>query len=170
MVWTYARGVNVVVELVDPELTLPLRQRVLRPRLPVQTALLPGEREPDAAHVAARLPDGEVVASAVLLREGFALIPDRADAWRLRGMATEERMRDQGIGGRVLGYVINHVAGHGGGVLWCHARVPARRFYQRAGFASIGAEWADPHFGPHVAMWREVTPTPDTTAVAHRRQ
>ena len=156
MVWTYAEGVNVVVGLVGPGVTLPLRHRVLRPHKPVETVLLPGEHGPGATHVAAQLPGGEVVGSAVLLREGFGLMPDRSDAWRLRGMATDERMRGQGIGSRVLGYVIGYVGRNGGGVLWCHARVPARRFYQRAGFSAVGDQWDDPHFGPHVVMWREV--------------
>jgi predicted GNAT family N-acyltransferase len=60
----------------------------------------------------------------------------------------------------VLGYAIGHVAKQGGGVLWCQARVPARRFYERAGFVPAGAEWLEPQIGPHIAMWREVAAEP----------
>lgn len=147
---------DVLVAIVRPELTLPLRQRVLRPHQELRDAVLPGENAPDAAHLAA-FADGRLVGAAVLLRERFPLMPEWADAWRLRGMATDDELRGQGIGGQVLQHVIHHVARGGGGLLWCHARLPAQRFYERNGFATIGAPWIDPHTGPHSAMWREVT-------------
>jgi len=152
--------VQVRVETVAPEVTAPLRQRVLRPHQRPDEAVLPGERDPDAVHLAARTADGAVVGTAVLVREPFEPMPDRADAWRLRGMATDERLRGRGIGERVLRQAVDHVAGHGGGLLWCHARTPARRFYERAGFTAVGAEWVEPHIGPHIAMWRAVGPAP----------
>jgi predicted GNAT family N-acyltransferase len=50
------------------------------------------------------------------------------------------------------------VAERGGGLVWCHARTPARRFYERAGFTAVGAEWVEPPIGPHITMWRAVNP------------
>jgi predicted GNAT family N-acyltransferase len=73
-------------------------------------------------------------------------------------MATAAGLRGRGIGAALLRQAIEHVAGQGGGVLWCQARVPARRFYERAGFSATGPEWDEPHLGPHVVMWREVAP------------
>jgi predicted GNAT family N-acyltransferase len=151
--------VDVKVETVPPEVTLPLRWRVLRSHLsPAQMVPWPGERDPGTVHLAARTQDGDVVGTAVLVPDRFALMPDRTDAWRLRGMATDDGRRGQGIGAAVLGQAIRHVAERGGGLLWCNARVPARRFYERAGFAAVGAEWDEPQIGPHVVMWREVEP------------
>jgi GNAT superfamily N-acetyltransferase len=151
--------VDVRVERVAPELTLPLRWRVLRAhRDPAEMAPWPGERDPATAHLAALTPAGEVVGTALVLPDGFALMPARTDAWRLRGMATADGMRGRGIGAALLGRVIGHVAAQGGGVLWCHARAPARRFYERAGFTAAGAEWDEPPIGRHVVMWREVEP------------
>lgn len=148
---------DVRIERVQPELTLPLRWRVLRAHLDQsQMAPWPGERDPQTLHLAARTPDGEVIGAVVLIRQPFELMPDVPDAWRLRGMATDERLRGRGIGDRVLRAAIGEVAGRGGGLLWCNARVSARRFYERAGFMAIGAEWDIPHSGPHVAMWRQV--------------
>jgi hypothetical protein len=40
------------------------------------------------------------------------------------------------------------VVAEGGTVVWC-SRTPARRFYERAGFAAHGEEWVDPEIGPH---------------------
>jgi hypothetical protein len=41
-------------------------------------------------------------------------------------------------------------------LLWCNARTPARRCYERAGLQTRGEPWDDPEIGPHVAMWREL--------------
>jgi len=149
------------VETVPAERTYPLRQRVLRPHQRVEDVVIPGESGPGVAHIAAVTLDGEVVGTAVLLRQAFAPMPDRDPAWRLRGMATDPGRQGHGIGGRVLRHAIAYVSLHGGGLLWCHARVPARRFYERAGFTAIGEEWVEPELGPHVAMWRDVVPPLD---------
>lgn len=147
------------VETVAPEATFPLRNRVLRPYLtPAQMRPQPGELDPGAVHLAALAAGGEVIGTAVLLPEPFPQEPERPDAWRLRGMAVDEGRRGGGIGAAVLREVIGYVAGHGGGLIWCNARAPARRFYERAGFAVVGDAWDEPDIGPHVRMWREVPP------------
>jgi len=153
--------VDVRVELVAPEATYPLRQRVLRPHQRVTEVRVPGEDGRDAAHIAAVDANGDVVGTAVLVRETCPLLPERNPAWRLRGMATDERLRGQGVGGRVVRHAIGWVALRGGGLLWCQARLPVRRFYERAGFTAIGDEWVEPNTGPHIAMWRDVEPPLD---------
>jgi predicted GNAT family N-acyltransferase len=72
-------------------------------------------------------------------------------------MATADGRRSEGIGAAVLAVVIAHVASHGGGLLWCNARLPAVEFYGRAGFLTKGETWADPDIGPHIVMSRDVT-------------
>lgn len=148
------------VELVPVESTLPLRRRALDPALDA-AAELPGERDPGVAHVAALTADGEVVGTAVLLRQPFPGVPGRADVWRLRGQATAAALRGQGVGGRVLRYAIGQVALHGGGLLWVTVLAPSRAFYEREGFtAADPATAADPTdhaaAGPYVTLWREV--------------
>jgi GNAT superfamily N-acetyltransferase len=145
-----------VVERVPPEATYPLRGRVLRPGAPPDRVHLAADDHPETAAFAARDRDGTVVGTAIVYPEGCPWLPDRPAAWRLRGMATAEGRRSEGVGGRVIDAVLAHVAGAGGELVWCNARVPARRFYERAGFAVHGDEWVDPEIGPHVAMWREV--------------
>lgn len=140
------------VELVPVEATLPLRRHVLDPGLEA-AGELPDERTPDAAHVAALTPDGQVVGTAVLLRQPFPGAPERADAWRLRGQATAEQLRGQGVGGRVLRYALGQVALRGGGLVWASVLAPTRAFYEREGFTA--AEPPDPQ-GTYVTLWREV--------------
>jgi GNAT superfamily N-acetyltransferase len=150
--------VEVHVEVVAAAVTFPLRQQVLRPHQPMEELALPGDDDPDALHVAARTVDSNVVGTASVRREPPPWEPARSDGWRLRGMATTEELRGRGIGGRMLDVVLAHVAAHGGGLLWCNARVPAEPFYARAGLASRGDPWIDPDLGPHVAMWCWVAP------------
>ncbi|MBL7487813.1 GNAT family N-acetyltransferase [Frankia sp. AgB1.9] len=142
---------DVRLERVSVEATLELRQRVLRPHLTPAELVFPHDREPDTAHVVALLADGTVVGTASVLHEGS---PWGAPGWRLRGMATDERVRGQGIGSRLLSATIDHVRGQGGGLLWCNARVRAVPFYRRAGLETRGEPWEEPLIGSHIVMWR----------------
>jgi GNAT superfamily N-acetyltransferase len=146
------------VERVPASVTYPLRQQVLRPYQDLADLVLPGDDDPSSAHVAVRDDGGRVVATGTVRREAPPWAPGRGDAWRLRGMATAPGHRGRGVGAAVLAELLDHVAGHGGGLVWCNARLPARRFYERAGFVVRGDEWDDPDIGPHVAMHRDLPP------------
>ena len=145
-----------MVRRVAVEVTLPLRQRVLRPHETLEQLRLPGDDAAETGHFAALDGGGEVRGTASVRREAPPWAPAAAGAWRLRGMATAEGYRGRGIGGAVLAAVIGHVADHGGGLLWCNARLPAVEFYRRAGFETRGEAWEEPEIGPHVAMARLV--------------
>jgi GNAT superfamily N-acetyltransferase len=147
---------DVRVARVAADVTYPLRQRVLRPGRPPAAARFAIDDDPSTASFAARMPDGEVVATAVVYPEPCPWLPDRPGAWRLRGMATAPDRRGRGIGTRVLQTALAHVAAAGGDVVWCNARVPARRLYERAGFRAHGEPWDDPEIGPHIAMWLDL--------------
>lgn len=153
-----ATGRSYAVARVAPAVTYPLRARVLRSGGPPERAHLAVDELADTAAFAATGPDGAVIGTAIVYPEPCRWAPDRPGAWRLRGMATDERHRGTGVGAAVLGAVVGHVANEGGALIWCNARVPARRFYERAGFVAHGEEWDDPALGPHVAMWRELGP------------
>ena len=135
------------VREVRPADTVELRRQVLRGGRPVA---LPGDAEP-AFHVG-------VFEGAELLATGNVRVDPApwepaVPAWRLRGMATAPEHRGRGAGALVLDALMAHARAHGGGVLWCNARVPAQRFYERAGLVVRGDPWVDPEIGPHVVMW-----------------
>jgi GNAT superfamily N-acetyltransferase len=150
----------ITVERVDADVTYPLRQRVLRPGKPPDAARFEIDDDPSTASFAARTPDGEVVATAVVYPEPCPWLNDRPGAWRLRGMATAPDRRGRGIGTRVLRTALAHVAAAGGDLVWCNARVPAQRLYERAGFTTHGSPWNDPEIGPHIAMWLDLDGVP----------
>jgi GNAT superfamily N-acetyltransferase len=128
--------------------TAELRRRVLRGGRPVDLA----DDDPTLFLVGAY--DGDqLVGTGNVRREPAPWAPD-VPAWRLRGMATEDARRGEGVGAAVLEALLEHCQSEGGGELWCNARTPARTFYLRAGFDEVGPEWVDPEIGPHVRMRR----------------
>jgi GNAT superfamily N-acetyltransferase len=130
--------------------TAELRRQVLRGGRPVE---LPGDADP-AFHVGVF--DGDELVGTGNVRVDPAPWAPGAPAWRLRGMATAPSHRGQGVGAVVLDALMAQARAHGGGLLWCNARTPARTFYERAGLVTRGEPWVDPEIGPHVVMWRDL--------------
>jgi predicted GNAT family N-acyltransferase len=140
--------------MVDVSVVRPLRHDVLRAGRPPEDAVWPLDDHPAAGHVAVRLA-GKVVSVGSVLPSAPPWAPGRADAWRVRGMATAEERRDRGLGAGVLGALLEHVRRSGGHLVWCEARLGAVALYERAGFRAVGerfmAEGAE-----HIRMWREL--------------
>jgi GNAT superfamily N-acetyltransferase len=132
--------------------TWPLRKRVLRPATAGDAVVLGGDEDPRAVHLGARDRDGAVVGIATISPQPPPWAPGRADAWRLRGMATAEDLRGTGIGALVLDAAVRHARERGAACVWCNARVGALSFYERAGFTAAGERYVDPDLGPHVPM------------------
>ena len=152
------------LEFVEAAAVRPLRHEVLRPGRPAADAVFEGDDDPRAAHVAVRGrgvferragPRPEVLAVGSVVPSAPPWEPARA-GWRIRGMATRPDARGRGLGRAVLDALLAHVAGHGGGLAWCNARVGVQRFYSAAGFTPRGEEFDVAGIGPHVQMWRTV--------------
>jgi len=166
-----------VIEVVGAEAVRPLRLAVLLPGRPPADAVYRGDDAPTTVHVAARVGAGDGTGEVVAV--GSAMVEDPPwprggeRAWRVRGMAARPDVRDRGLGGQVLGALLDALAERGGALVWCNARAPARRLYERAGFAARGEVFDVPGIGPHVTMWRTVLtvsapePDPGPAAGAH---
>lgn len=156
---------RVTVRRCRAEEVLPVRRLVLRPHQRLAETTFPGDSAPATAHFCAEDEGGRVVCVATVCQEEIAWPPGDArpegtvgaTPWRLRGMATIPEWRGKGAGSALLAAVVNHVAGMGGGVLWCNARLSAVAFYERAGMVRIGHPWDEPVIGPHVKMWKMVS-------------
>jgi hypothetical protein len=145
---------GVTIVRVTPEATRPLRQQILRPHQSVDELCYSGDDDPLTLHVAA-FADDAMIGTASVYREPPPGVSDPT-AWRLRGMAVIETRQGTGIGRRLVDACIEHLRGHGGGWLWCNARVPAAGFYQKLGFAIEGEPFDLPQIGPHCYMWRSI--------------
>lgn len=136
----------------------PLRHAILRDGQPPETARFPGDTAADAAHFVVE-DGGEVVGVASLLAEGHESV--RADRpYRIRGMAVAEGRRGQGIGTALLSACLEAAIENGADVVWCHARLPARSLYARAGFADVAEPFVSATLGPHVTMARRLCQSP----------
>jgi GNAT superfamily N-acetyltransferase len=137
-----------LVEQVRPDITFPLRRRVLRAGLHVSTASFPGDQDRSSGHFAAYV-DDRVVGVASVLEEPET---DGPGQWRLRGMAVDPDHQGAGTGSALIERVRDFVAGSGGGLIWCNARLTAVGFYDKQGFVHVGEPWDEPGTGPHVRM------------------
>jgi GNAT superfamily N-acetyltransferase len=124
-----------------------LRLAVLKPDLPFEEVVFPGDDDPTSLHLGAFERD-ELVGVATLIHDPCP-VGGRDDDWRLRGMATVQQVRNRGIGGELLARCIAHARDAGGSRVWCNGRSAARRFYERYGLQAVGAEFVSPHTGPH---------------------
>jgi ribosomal protein S18 acetylase RimI-like enzyme len=131
------------IRAVDPALTRPLRQLVLRPHESLEEL---ASHEPPGVHSVAALADGEIVAA------GFVCPDGGPGAWRVRGMATLPAFRGRGAGSAILAALVAHATEQGAARVWCNARTPAISLYERAGFTVVSDEFEIEAIGPHVVM------------------
>ena len=152
--------VSYTVRQVPIERTFALRKAVLRPHLgSEQDYLISDDFDPTTvAFAALREEDNSVISVARVAPEPPPFDADGLRGWRLRSMATDPSVRNQGVGGAVLQSAIEYTASRGGGIFWCNARVPAKGLYARGGLETWGEVWEEPDIGPHIVMWRRVEP------------
>jgi GNAT superfamily N-acetyltransferase len=140
------------VRMISSAETLPLRSVVLRPGRPLEAARFPGDDAAGTAHFGA-FRDGKLLSIASLFP---AELPEKTGltAFQLRGMATDEQARNQGLGRALVLACLEHARAQQAKLLWCNARIVALDFYRKLGFATIGPEFDIPDVGPHFRMWR----------------
>jgi ribosomal protein S18 acetylase RimI-like enzyme len=147
---------ELLLRAITVEQTMPLRQSVLRPGLPLIEVKFPGDGSAMAMHYGVFY-ENRLIAVGTIHREPCtsldADVPMKGEkAWRLRGMATDPEFRSQGSGGMVLGACMEHARKNNGEVVWCNARTGALDFYLRHGFKKMGQEYDMPGIGPHFLM------------------
>ncbi|WP_104525258.1 GNAT family N-acetyltransferase [Blastococcus atacamensis] len=122
----------------------------LRTRVFVDEQGVPPEIEQDAAdatavHVLSRDDSGQVVATGRLLLDGTTA--------RIGRMAADAGVRGRGHGAAVLAELHRQAAARGATAVELHAQLPARRFYEREGYAAVGEVYEEAGIA-HVTMRR----------------
>ncbi len=140
-----------MVCLISAEDTIEVRWPILRPGFPRDTAIFPGDNDPETRHFGAYLNE-KLVGVASIFRAPMPDDPVDRIAWQLRGMATLPSVRGSGFGRALLEAC--EVAAHALGVelLWCNARIAAAPFYQLHGWIITGEQFEIPTVGPHFRM------------------
>lgn len=147
---------DVAIGVIDGALSHELRRSVLRPHLDPGDPL-PGDDRTDVVHFGATGADGQVLSACLIFPEPCPWRRTDGPGWQLRSMATEPAARGQGLAAQVLAAVIDYIAGHEGGVVWCNAREPAVPLYERGGLVVHGEPFVE-HGVPHLHMSRIVAP------------
>ena len=124
----------------------------LRTRVFVVEQGVPPEIEQDAAdatavHVLSRDATGRVVATGRLLVHGRTAAIGR--------MAADAAVRGRGHGAAVLAELHRQAARRGVIEIELHAQLPARAFYERAGYTAIGEEYEEAGIA-HITMRRRL--------------
>ena len=124
----------------------------LRTRVFVEEQGVPPEIERDAAdatavHVLSRDDAGRVVATGRLIERRGAAVIGR--------MAADPSVRGRGHGAAVLAELHRQAVRLGHRSVELHAQLPARGFYERAGYTAVGGEYEEAGI-PHVTMVRRL--------------
>lgn len=143
------------IRRISAEETLDLRNAILRPGLPRETAIFPGDEKESSRHFGAFL-DGRLVGVATMHDVPLLDRPDFDPAYQLRGMATVEEARGQGVGSALLAACVEEAVQRGAQWMWCNARTPAAGFYAGHGFKTQGGIFDIPMAGPHYRMIRSL--------------
>ncbi len=144
------RTTLIQVKQVEPAVTRPLRQRILRPHQSLEELVVPGEEGDESAWFGALRGD-LLIGSAGIFPEQSPDI-DVPGSWRLRAMATDEEARGMGVGNMLLDSCLSHAKGRDARLVWCSARTPVLGFYEARGFVAVSDEYEPDGLGPHVRM------------------
>jgi len=136
------------VKIVSSDIVKPLRHKVLRPRQPFESCILPHDDDLTTIHFAC-YNENEILSVASIFHQSFDDVPG-VNAYRLRGMATEPSHQGKGYGKLVLIEAMEYIKENTQAtMLWCNARAAAFGFYEKMGFSIVGKEFDIPNIGPH---------------------
>jgi len=138
---------------VCPSDIYPLRHRILRPGQPLANCFFPFDDS--ATHIACHV-EGQIVAILSLFNEPLEGV-DTKNAWRIRGVATDQNFRRRGFASRLLVQAQAHVIEKAGSIIWCNARVNAIDLYVKHGFQTRGKQFHIADIGVHVVMAKPLT-------------
>jgi predicted GNAT family N-acyltransferase len=143
-----------MIKFITADDLLEIRNEVLRGgKLTAEQCRFPTDGLPGAFHLG-YYANNDLVCVASFhpqSHEGFA-----GTGYQLRGMATIESYRGQGIGNQLLNFAIVYLRGQKINYLWCNARKKALQFYQNMGFEVISAEFEVSGIGPHYVMYIKI--------------
>lgn len=123
----------------------------LRSAVFVEEQGVPAALEHDALDAIAThlvLDDGGVIV-------GTCRLVSRDGVTRLGRMAVARGRRGEGLGAALLAFAHEVAAAEGSGAMELHAQLTARPFYERSGYAAVGAGYEEAGI-PHVTMRRSL--------------
>ena len=141
-----------------PEATHELRRRVLYGHWPGAPLRYPNDESEDTFHLGVADDGGELIAVGTWLPEPAPPSPGRR-AYRLRGMAVDERWRGRGVGRRLFDAGVAEARARAAELLWANSRDTALGFYRRMGMKAVGEGFTAAGGLPHHVVLYELTPS-----------
>jgi predicted GNAT family N-acyltransferase len=133
---------------------LPLRNVLLREgKLTNDECRFPTDNLQGAFHLGYYIEE-ELVCIASLHPQSYGDFEGKG--YQLRGMATVEKYRGQGLGNQLLNFSIAYLKDLQANYLWCNARKKALPFYINLGFEIISAEFEVAVIGPHYVLYVKI--------------
>lgn len=142
------------VKQIDAKDTFNIRQKILRPHGSKEECSFPGDNDDLSFHLGAYV-DEKLVSVASFYMDNHPSI-EAEYQFRLRGMATSDDNRGQGMSSALLRTAFPLITKNHVNTLWCNARISAVGFYEKVGFSAIGEEFEIEGIGPHVLMIKEL--------------
>lgn len=136
--------------------TLPIRQRVLKPHLRAEECVNPGDDLPTTFHFGLFI-SGNLVSVATFIQESHPAF-SAGYPYRLRGMATDDSYRGQGLGQKLVRFGVEELKSRRCDLVWFNARIKAFPFYERLGFSFYGPLFDIKDIGPHKTMYKHLIP------------
>lgn len=139
-----------MIRFIKVDEALPLRNIVLREgKLKPDECRFPSDNVPGNFHL------GYYIKNQLTCIASFH--PQNLDGfegrgYQLRGMATADGYKGQGIGSQLVSFVLTHLRQLKVNYVWCNARKVAVAFYAQLGFEIISLEFEVPGIGPHYVM------------------
>jgi len=143
-----------MIKFVPVETVLPIRCEVLRDnRLTLDECRWPSDALAEAFHLGYYV-DDELACIASFHPQLYGEF--NGTGYQLRGMATIEKYRGQGIGNQLLNFALTYLRGQKVNYVWCNARSKALKFYKGLGFEVISGEFEVPVIGPHYVLYIKI--------------
>jgi len=143
-----------MIKFIKPDEVLSIRNEVLREgKLSLDECRWPGDEAEGTFHL------GYFSGDELLSIASFQVQPYgefTGIGYQLRGMATIESYRGQGLGNQLLNFGLTYLRGQKANYVWCNARKKALKFYKSMGFEVISDEFEQPGIGPHYVMYLKI--------------
>lgn len=144
------------IRFIQTSEALVLRQKVLRPLARLEDCLFPNDHQSSSFHLG--LFHSQKLISVASFHQEASPVFSAGFPFRLRGMATAEQYRGQGLGSKLLRFGIYTLKEKRCDLLWCNARFRSFSFYQALGFQFYGDLFEIKDSGPHKVMYKIIIP------------
>jgi len=148
-------GCPVEVKRISAQDSYPLRLKILRPGMTWDDCVYEGDQDEDLNFHLGAFVDKKLVSVCSFYFDKNDKFPDEVQ-YRLRGMATLEEFRGQGLSSSLLKTGFPIIKMNQATLIWCNARSSAKEFYHKVGFEAVGEEFEIEGIGPHRLMFKKI--------------